>query len=241
MGLFSTTLSLYKKDQPEIVDALKKELKEKRHLTTFEKIDVNSENFQEKLDARVYSDPGAFYLVCERLDNWTTILELNVNLEDSFYLYEIGNSMSAHLNTYSLSFHLHDDDILLYNLDLKGSSVDAYNSHVQYFESQPLKRGDIIAQRQDPEKFITILPEGKTIGGLSEILDRGYWKAFDNGDLDNDGYPTDEKYDVDEEQRLKDLGCYLEIYGSNSFPFANWYSDIYQLNISKCYLLRADA
>jgi hypothetical protein len=100
MGLFSTSLSIYKKDQPDIVDALKKELKEKRKLATFDRILVNGDNFQEILDSRVYSNPGVFYLVADRSNNWTSILELNVSLDDPFYLYEIANGMSLRLKTY---------------------------------------------------------------------------------------------------------------------------------------------
>ncbi len=240
MGLFSTTLSIFKKEQSDIVDALKRELKEKRKLTTFDKIVVNGDNFQEILDSRVYSSPGIFYLVAGRSNYWTTILELNVSLEDPFYLYEIANGMSLRLNTYALSFHLHDDDVISYNLEYKGESVDGYSSNIQYFESEPLKRNEIINQRHDAARFSELLPPDKNVGGLNEILNRGYWQAYDNNDLDKDGIPNNDKYHVDEEQRLKEIGCYLEICDGDQFPYANWNEDIYKLDLAKCYLLRAD-
>ena len=240
MGLFSTTLSIYKSDQSNVVDALKNELREKKNLLTISKIEVNHDNFQDVLDCEVYLNSGVFYLVTERLTNWTTIVELNVNVDEPFYLFEIGNGMSSRLNTYSLSFHLHDDDVLLCNLDQNGDSVDGYNSDVQYFEDEPLERDEIIGQRNDGVAFSELLPPGKTVEGLVEILNRGYWNAFDNKDLNEDGIPNDDKYDVDEEERLREIGRYLEIYNATDFPYANWYEDIHKLDLSKCYLLRAD-
>jgi hypothetical protein len=59
-------------------------------------------------------------------------------------------------------------------------------------------------------------------------------------DLDEDGIPNDEKYDIIEEDRLREIGRYLEIYTADNFPYANWYEDIYELNLTKCYILRAD-
>jgi len=239
MGLFSTTLNVYKKDQSDVVDSLKG-LLSKRQLSTFERIDLTSDNFQNTLESNVYSNSGVFYLITERYNEWTTIIELNVNLEEPFYLYELVNELSAKLGTYALSFHLHDDDVLFYNLEYNGESLDGYNSMPQYFENDPLAKNEIISQRHDTRKFSQILPNNKTIHGLTEILDRGYWQAFANNDLDKDGIPNDEKYDINEEDRLKDMGRYLEIYTADNFPYANWYEDIKMLNLAKCYLLKAD-
>jgi len=239
MGLFSTTLNIYKKDQSDIVDSLRVILS-KRQLSTFKRIDLTSDNFQNTLESNVYSNSGAFYLITERYNEWTTIIELNVNLEEPFYLYELVNELSAQLDTYALSFHLHDDDVLFYNLEYKGESLDGYNSMPQYFEKDPLPKNEIISQRHDTRKFSQILPNNKSIDGLTEILDRGYWQAFDNKDLDEDGIPNDEKYDIIEEDRLREIGRYLEIYTADNFPYANWYEDIYELDLTKCYILRAD-
>jgi len=239
MGLFSTTLNIFKKEQSEIVEGLKHHLT-KRHLSTFKRIEVTSDNFQDILESEVYTNSGVFYLITEKPGNWTTIIELNVSLEESFYLYELGNELSAILNTFTLSFHLHDDDVVYYNLDNNGKSLDGYNSNVQYFENDPLPKVEIIAQRHDPQKFLEILPNNKNVDGLNKILDRGYWQAFDNNDLDKDGIPNDLKYDINEEDRLKELGQYLEIYTADSFPYANWCEDIKKVGFSKCYLLKAD-
>ncbi len=239
MGLFSTTLNIYKKDQSDVVECLKN-LLNKKQLLTFQRVDITSDSFQDVLESNVYSNSGVFYLITQRLDKWTTIIELNINLEVPFYLYELVNEMSIKLNTYALSFHLHDDDVLYYNLDCNGESLDGYNSNLQFFENEPLDKKEILSQRHDPTKFSSILPKSKSIGGLAEILDRGYWQAFDNNDLDMDGVPNDEKYETVEEDRLNELERYLEIYSADNFPFANWYEDIYKMDLSKCYLLRAD-
>src|SRR5688572_1309637 len=98
MGLFSTTLNVYKKDQSDIVDSLKG-LLSKRQFTTFKRVDITSDSFQKVLKSNVYSDSGVFYLVTERHNKWTTIIELNVNLEEPFYLYELVNELSDKLNT----------------------------------------------------------------------------------------------------------------------------------------------
>ncbi len=239
IGLFSTTLNIYEKDQSDVFECLKN-LLNKKQLLTFQSVDITSDIFQDVLESNVYSNSGVFYLITQRHDKWTTIIELNVNLEEPFYLYELVNELSVQLDTFALSFHLHDDDVLFYNLEYKGESLDGYNSMPQYFEKDPLPRNEIISQRHDTRKFSQILPNNKSIDGLTEILDRGYWQAFDNKDLDEDGIPNDEKYDIIEEDRLKELGRYLEIYSADNFPFANWYEDIYKVDLSKCYLLRAD-
>ena len=239
MGLFSTTLHIYKKDQSEIIDNLKKVLIEQK-LKTFSKIEVTSDSFHNVLKSEVNGNSGVFYLITERFDNWTTIVELNVYLDEPFYLYELANALSDKLGTYTLSLHLHDDDVLLYNLEHMGMSVDGYNSNVQYFENEPLSKTAIIAQRHEPEKFFEILPPNKSSDGLNEILNRGYWQAFDNDDLDADGIPNDDKYDAIEEDRLTEIAKYLEIFSAENFPFANWYDEVPKLDLTKYYLLRAD-
>jgi hypothetical protein len=163
-----------------------------------------------------------------------------VNVENPFYLYELTNSLSKRLNTYALSFHLHDDDVLYYNLDKAGESLDGYNSDYQYFLAEPADRNEVVTQRHTPEHFASILPAAKTVEGLNEILNEGYWAAFDNGDLDDDGVPNDDKYFIDEEDRFVRIGKYLEIYSSDDYPFANWYINLGTLNLGECYLMKAE-
>lgn len=239
MGLFSTVLHLYKKSQLEIVDEITKELRD-RGLQKFSKIDFTNANYQKVLDNEVFSEAGIYYLITQPHGNWTTIIELNVNIDDRFYLYDLTNPLSKRLDTYALSFHFHDDDVLIYNLDKKGESVDGYNSNYQYFLVERADHEEVLGQRQTPEHFSYILPVTKNVDSLNEILNEGYWSAFDNGDLDEHGVPVDDKYFIDEEDRFVRVGKYLEIFSKDEYPFADWYSNLIKLNLDNCYLLEAN-
>jgi hypothetical protein len=84
------------------------------------------------------------------------------------------------------------------------------------------------------------MPPGKTTEELNNILNKGYWSAFDNGDLDEEGIPNDfDKYYTDEEERFEKIGKHLEIFSNNEYPFANWYANFEKLNAVQCYLLKA--
>lgn len=232
MGLFTTVLHIYKTSQQDIVDALTKELSS-LGLSKFNKLsDIG--------DAISGGKNGAYYLVTPPHGIWTTIIELNVNIDNPFYLYELTNKLSSRLKTFALSFHLHDEDVLYYNLDYKGDSLDGYNSNYQYFLDEPAPRQEILSQRQDTKQFSKLLPVGKDVNSLNSILNEGYWNAFDNNDLDEDGVPNDDKYFIDELDRFERVGKYLEIYSSNEYPFANWYDNIDKLDVGRSYILKAD-
>ena len=240
MGLFSTVLHIYKKSQADTVKELKNELQLNRAVKNFSKVDITNSNFQNVLDNEVYAKPGLFYLVTQPHGDWTTIVELNVNIDNPFYLYDLTNALSKQLDTYALSFHLHDNDVLYYNLDKEGESLDGYNSDFQYFHSEPVANEDIVAQRHSPEHFLTIIPKSKTVEGLNNILNEGMWSAFDNEELDEEGCPLDDdKYYVDEQDRLERVGKYLEILSKDDYPFADWYSNLTKLNLDNYYLLKA--
>jgi hypothetical protein len=240
MGLFSTVLHLYKNSQANIVNELSKELRQNREFANFSKIDITNSNYQEVLDNEVYSKQGIYYLITQPHGNWTTIIELNVNLGNPFYLYDLTNALSKQLNTYALSFHLHDDDVLYYNLDNQGESVDGYNSDYQYFLTEPADKEEVLSQRHTPQSFSSILPPTKSIDSLNKILNEGYWGALDNNELDEDGVPSDDKYFIDEQDRFERIGKYLEIYNKDDYPFADWLNNLTKLNLSECYLLRAE-
>ena len=108
MGLFSTVLHIYNRSQVDTVKEVQNELRLNRDLKNFSKLNISNSNYQEVLDNEVYSKPGIFYLVTQPYGNWTTIIELNVNIENPFYLYDLTNALSKLLDTYTLSFHLHD-------------------------------------------------------------------------------------------------------------------------------------
>jgi hypothetical protein len=121
---------------------------------------------------------------------------------------------------------VHDDDVMFYNLDNNGKSLDGYNSNLQYFEKERVPESEIESQRHTPEIFTTLLPPGKTLDKLIAILNAGWWQAHDNSRLDNDGVMTDEDWDAcpfqDEGERLTALGTLLELAGHLEYPFAIW-------------------
>jgi len=240
MGLFSTVLHIYKRSQADTVNKLKNEVQQNRGFTSFSKLDITDSNYQDVLDTEVYSKHAIFHLVTQPHGNWTTIIELNVNVGNPFYLYDLTNALSIQLDTYALSFHLHDDDVLYYNLDKQGESLDGYNSDYQYFLTEPADKKEVLSQRHTPECFSNILPTTKCIDGLNEILNEGYWVAFDNEELDEDGVSDDDNYFIDEQARFERLGKYLEIYSKDDYPFADWLGNLTKLNLSDCYLLKAE-
>jgi hypothetical protein len=240
MGLFSTTLHLYKKSQRDIVNELSNELRQDHEFLKLSNISIDNSNYKKVLDSEVEAGEGIYYLITQQHGNWTTVIELKVNVENPFYLYELTNSLSKRLDTYALSFHLHDDDVLYYNLDKGGESLDGYNSDYQYFLTEPADRGEVLMQRHTPEHFSSILPAAKSVEGLDQILNEGYWAAFDNGDLDDEGVPNEDKYFIDEEDRFVRIGKYLEIYSGDDYPFANWYMNLGTLNLNECYLMKAE-
>jgi hypothetical protein len=241
MGLFSSVIHLYKSSQADIVNAISAELRETHDLSNISRISINEKNSQNIMADEVEKSEGLFYLVTQPHGNWTTIVELNVNIEDPIYLSQLANSLSKRLDTFALSIHLHDGDVLYYNLESSGESLDGYNSDYQYFLNEPAPKEEILSQRHNPEFFSPILPEGKDTKSLNAILNEGCWNAFDNNDLNEEGVPSDfDKYYVDEEERFERLGKYLEIFSKDEYPFANWYYKINRLNLTECHLLKAN-
>jgi len=239
MGLSSTVLHIYNRNQTDTVKELVNELQANREFTKFNRLDIDNSNIEELIQEYVYEKYGVYYLITPQIDCWTTIIEINVNLDNPFYLYDLTNSISKRLATYALSFHLHDDDILLYNLHYGGNSIDGYNSNYQYFLTEPADREEIISQRHIPEAFADLLPLTKTSEQLNSILNEGYWNAFDNNDLDENGVPNDDKYFINEQDRFERVGKHLEIYSKDDYPFADWPRNLTRLNLADCYLLEA--
>ena len=180
MGLFSTVLHIYKKSQADTVNELQNELQQNRGFTNFSKLDFTNSKYQNVLDNEVYSKHAIFYLITQPHGNWTTIIELNVFVDNPFYLYDLTNTLSKQL------------------------------------------------------------PATKGPDGLNKILNEGYWEAFDNNELDENGVPDDDKYYIDEQDRFERIGKYLEIYSKDDYPFADWLGNLAKLNLSDCYLLKAE-
>jgi len=239
MGLFSTVLHVYGSNQTEIIKEIVNELRESRNFSNFNKLDIDNSNY-ETVISNTYSNDGVYYLITDKYNNWTTLIEVNVKIENPFYLYELTNGLSKRLNTYALSFHLHDGDVLYYNLEYKGEPLDGYSSDLQYFLEEPALAEEITSQRHNPIHFKEILPSTKTVEGFNSILNEGYWNAFDNNDLDEDGIPNDDKYFVDEEDRFVRIGLYLELYSADDYPFAYWHSNLSKLELGSCYLIKTN-
>lgn len=239
MGLFCSIIHIYQRSQEEVIRELSGEWKENFGISAIRHIDGADSEVDAILGGAGQVNSSVDYLVTKPHGNWTTIIEVNINVKPSFYLNEIVKNLSARLDTYALLIHLHDSDILYYNLEKQGESLDGYNSDYQYFLSEPARRAEILGQRHNPNAFAELLPQGKTVKGLNTLLNEGYWDAFDNNDLDADGVPIEnEKYFVDEHERFEKLGKYLELYSSASYPFVDWYGNRSDLMQTGSCLLR---
>lgn len=230
MGQFISVLHIYKTNQEEILNAFEKELNYNSFVISKEQINIDKISNEEK---------AIYYHIASTHGNWSSIIELNVNVDNPIYLYDFAKKLSSRLNTYVLSFHLHDNDVLIYNLEHKGNSLDGYNSNYQYFLDEPASKKEIISQRHDVGQFLDLLPSNKNIESLNIILNEGFWDAFDNDDLDEDGLPNDDKYLINELDRLEKIGKYLEIFSSIEYPFGDWINNYKKFDLKSLYLLIA--
>ena len=170
-------------------------------------------------------DAAVQYLVSADSRPWLTIIESQPASPPAPWLADLGKAVSATLGCFALAFHVHDDDVLLYDLDHRGASLDGYNSCPQYFENDRLADEFIESQRHSPEAFAPVLPHGVTPSDLSSVLNKGWWAAYDAGRLDDDGVPIDDDDDPflgAEGDRLTALGTILQLSGSQPYPYAAW-------------------
>jgi hypothetical protein len=167
---------------------------------------------------------GPYYLVSPLHGRWLTVIEAHFALDGAPYLADLGNRLSATLSCYALALVVHDDDLFFYNLDRDGRSLDGYNSCPQYFEREPLRDAQIVQQRHDPERFRPLLPVGRSLEELQSLLNRGWWNAYDSGNLDknrvvragHDGF-------VCEGERMTAFGTLLQLHGNqDEYPYAAW-------------------
>jgi hypothetical protein len=167
------------------------------------------------------------YIVLPPQGSWATILEAHFAVEEAPWLPELAKALSAELRTYTLALMVHDDDVLYYNLCQNGRDLDGYNSNPQYFEIQRLTRESILKQKHDPRSFAPLLPEGVSLAELEELLNRGWWSAFNEDRLDENGIETsDEQAFLFEGERMTAMGNLLQLHGSNEeYPFTSWGDD----------------
>lgn len=217
MGLFSNVIHVWRQNADEIETALE-EVMSAHGLKRIALAPVPPAG------PSATGDGAATYAVGPRRGDWATIVEVDVGEPGNPGAAELGCALSRALQTYVLSLAVHDDDVLFYNLEFNGDSLDGYNSFPQYFEQERIPEADIDAQRHTPEAFSPLLPSGVSIGDLLGLLQRGWWAAHDAGELDEDGVPGNPDTGfVFEGERMTALGNLLHLHGASSdYPFAAW-------------------
>ncbi len=236
MGNFAQVLHVYRASQSDTIDHLSKTLRGFKYSV----VRATQLSGASIVDAASETNAPA-YIVGPPLGDWTPIIDLHADP----WIGNVARKLGKVSRTYVITMMVHDDDVMLYDLDLKGAQLDGYNSLPLYFEKTRPSDSDIESQRHNPQHFEPLLPEGKTLDGLQEILDDGWWSEYDTGRLDSDGVMSDEgcdrcKYDV-ESERMTDMGTYLDLAGKGvTYPFAYWddaeeidWSDFVLLEYSK--------
>jgi hypothetical protein len=164
------------------------------------------------------------YLVSPLHGRWLTIIEAHFAVPGAPHLEELGNRLSAELSCYSLALFVHDDDLFFYNLSRDGAALDGYNSCPQYFEQNRLSDAQIEEQRHSPEPFQPLLPTDCSTEELRKLLNRGWWNAYDAGELDENGVAQhDDDGFLFEHERMTAFGTLLQLHGNyGEYPFAAW-------------------
>lgn len=162
------------------------------------------------------------YLISPERGNWTTVIQTFADRDDAPFLADISNRLSQQLQTHSLAILLLEGEVLFYNLDYRGTPRDGYSSNPQHLAEQPLTEQEIVNQRHQPKAFTPLLPKHIKMEKLIDLLNEGWWQAFDAKQLDETGDPLDENCVVDEEGRLSTLGGLLQLNGPAGYPFAHW-------------------
>lgn len=81
---------------------------------------------------------------------------------------------------------------------------------------------EVLQHRHMPKAFTPLLPKHIKIEKLIELLNDGWWQAYDAKQLDETGDPINENAIVDEEERLSTFGGLLQLNGPAGYPFGNW-------------------
>jgi hypothetical protein len=223
MGLFSSVIHLRDVDQAKVLAALDECLRD-HGFARQAIVPVPASGPQDLAQHDEWGSTQPYYLISKATGRWTAVIEAHFSVEGAPWLADLAGQMGEKLGTYSLALMVHDDDVLFYNLDQRGESLDGYNSCPQYFEQERISEEEVEQQRHTPEAFAPILPQAVQVDQLEQILDRGWWAAHDAGRLDEDGVEQEpsEGY-VFEGERMIDLGRLLELNGPGAdYPFAAW-------------------
>ena len=217
MGLFCQMIHVLDTNQTEVGEALDLVLS-KRGFSLASTEAIDGANLEAQLDNT--SEPT--YIIGSKLGRWTPVIDLHSEPWPG----EICTDLSRACSSHALCIMVHDDDVMLYNLDHTGEAQDGYNSNPQYFENNKVPESEIQSQRHTPEPFAPLLPKGKTLEELYAILNAGWWQAHDKGKLDKDGVMTDEDWDAcpyqTEDERMTAFGSFLGLAGQSGYPFADW-------------------
>lgn len=223
MGLFSSVLHVHDTPREKLLPALDAVLRD-AGFSRSEAIPVPAEGpyALAKHDASVSAGP--YYLVSPQSGHWLTVIEAHFALRGAPHLSDLGNRLSARLSCYTLTLVVHDDDLFFYNLDCAGKSLDGYNSCPQYFEQERLPDAQIEEQRHTPEPFQPLLPAHRSLDELRSLLNRGWWNAYDSGNLDENGVARGDDDDFGfEGERMTAFGTLLQLHGDDGeYPFAAW-------------------
>jgi hypothetical protein len=162
------------------------------------------------------------YLIGARCEQWTTVIQAFEDRECTPFLADLSNRLSERLQTHSLAVLLHEGMILFYNLDYRGTPRDGYSSHPTSLTDKKLSDAEILKERHQPKAFTPLLPKEIKIDQLMELLNAGWWHAYDTKQLDETGEPQHEDALVEEDERLTKLGGMLQLNGKAGYPFAHW-------------------
>jgi len=169
---------------------------------------------------------GPYYLVSPLNGRWLTVVEAHFSPDSQGVplLSDLSNRVSEVLSCYTLALVVHDDDLFFYNLDCEGKSLDGYNSCPQYFEQERLPDAQIEEQPHSVEPLKPLLPAGHSLDELHDLLNRGWWSAYDAGILDENGVVQgdDDGFDF-EGERMTAFGELLQLHGTQEdYPYAAW-------------------
>jgi len=222
VGLFSSVIHVHSEGAVRLREALDAEMAE-RGFGPANVIAVPPGGIDSVRGGHALTADHPSYLVSRGGAPWLTIIEASFAVHGTPWLGELATALSARLHTHTLVMMVHDDDLLLYNLDRDGEALDGYNSCPQYFEKERLSNAEIEDQRHTPEVFRPFLESDAALDEVRELLDRGYWRAYDEGRLDADGVASDVFPFDSEGDRMTELGTLLGIPSRGvRYPFAAW-------------------
>ncbi|MGZ4107925.1 MAG: hypothetical protein ACXVO1_11385 [Tumebacillaceae bacterium] len=214
MGLFSSVLHVKNTDPQAVITALNSAMQE---------LGYDSKQFPFLLEGDVkkrFNRPGTLYAVSPRTGDWVSVIDVG----DNPWIFDVAPKLSQQLSTYVLALHLHDDDVFVYQLSHNGNIADEYTSNPQNFEMDTLPKEQIEAQRHDPNKLAPCLPDDVTVEQIADLLQAGWWHAYDNNTLDPSGFaPEDDDEYIEEEERMSEFGALLELAGpGGEYPYTAW-------------------